>query len=194
MKKLLMCCIATASLLCVRVGRAEATSVSCPGALGGGVDRQFSLDTDPASICTAFGDNNVGGANDEFLSGAGAGWEIIDVSDDTTGTHDGWLTISTTPGGSFSIDPLAWSTYGQIALGLKDGNPGPKWAAFTLAQNVTGGTWNDTEGHLLGHAVLYGTGTPDTTLDAAAVPEPATLVLFGSCLGFIATRMKRRQS
>lgn len=170
-------------------------SVNCPGTPST-TDREFTLTTDPlGATCLAYGNNgNELNANAADVLVA-AGWTVIDKDQnpDAIFLNDGWFSVTGMGAisGTFTIDPAAWGTWGEIAIGLVvgGGRIDPKWAAFELPTGETSGLWADApqQGGGLSHAVLYGRGTP---VDITEVPEPATLLLLGSGLT-IAARRKR---
>jgi hypothetical protein len=167
---------------------ASAIPVNCPGSLPT-TDREFTLDTTPTAVCQAFGTGNINGNNDVVNQ---AGWTTLDKSDDnTTGILDGYLTItgSGTTSGTFAINPLAWASFGSLALGFKsgEGQLDPDWAVFTLLPNATSGTWSISGAQSLSHANLYGRDAAPPT-----VPEPTSMLLLGTGLVGLATRLRRR--
>ena len=189
-----------------RAGTAQAAPISCPIPDPGGVlpddgqgpnqdtgdTRFFYLDDltgGGTATCYAEGDGNLQPSDYPNLIDA-------DQVDDE-GTGAGWteiaLTVSGfTESGSFTIDPSVWSAYNSVLLGLKSGGGGetPTWAVFLLSEAVTGGTFNiDDTGsdQALSHAILW--GVDRTTV----VPEPTSLLLFGSALGLAARFRRRRQ-
>ena len=79
--------------------------------------------------------------------------------------------------GTWSLNPLFWTTHSQGAIGFKfgTGNQPDEWFVYKLIPNVSSGNWEFVnvyeKGGGLSHMNLYG------------VPEPASLVLLG--LGFL---------
>ena len=179
-------------------GRADASTINCPGTLATG-DREFQLTTTGTAVCRAWGDGNLNGSNDfvnDTLDGTNF-WTTIDKSDDdnlppslTAITVGG---LKTTGPNDFSFDSSLWFTYGRIIIGLKTGTAdlNPDWAAFELPTGVTSGTWEILAGEqTLAHVLLYGAGTGTTFL---ATPEPASMLLLGTGLAAAAARLRRRR-
>jgi hypothetical protein len=190
-----------------RAGTAQAAPISCPIPDPGGIlpddgegpnqdtgdTRFFYLDEltgGGTATCYAEGDGNLQPGDYPNLIDA-------DQTDDE-GTGIGWtedvFTISAfEETGTFTIDPSVWSAYSSVLLGLKSGGGGetPVWAVFLLSEAVTGGMFNidDLEGgdNALSHAILW--GVDGTTV----IPEPTSLLLFGSALGLAARFRRRRQ-
>ncbi len=166
---------------------ASATPVNCPGTAAT-TDREFTLDTAVAATCYQYGTGNLNGSGDAINA---LGFVTLDKSDDnTTGTHDGWLTITGqgTTSGTFTISPLAWTSYGTILLALKSGEGvlNPDWAVFSLASGTLSGNWSISGNQALSHSNLYG-GDPTTI----PTPEPTSMVLLGTGLIGVAARMRR---
>ncbi|HYF58188.1 MAG TPA: PEP-CTERM sorting domain-containing protein [Burkholderiaceae bacterium] len=181
---------------------AQAAWVSCPGTAVV-TDREFRLDTAPASICLASGNANIQGDNasqDQFLSDpAFAGWSYLDKDPGASPTGGLPESVFSFTGldatsGTFSVAASLWATYADLAIGFKSGGGGatPTWAVFQLADGVTGGDWSilspGNGQQSLSHAVLYGSGRQDTT----TVPAPAGLALLGIGLAALVVARRRR--
>ena len=180
-----------ASVFAANSVEAVPITVDCPGSPSS-TDREFTVTTDPlAATCLDFGaDANElnGNAGDVMLAD---GWSLID-KDDIFST-DNWFTIGLgVVSGSFTIDPAAWAAWDEIAIGfvVGGGQIPPKWAVFLLPDDETSGSWGNSpnQGGGLSHATLYGR---DVRIPTEVVPEPATLVLFGSGIMAIAARRRR---
>lgn len=193
MRSIVFRLILTAFLLVAAAASSEATPVFCPGSPAPG-DREFMVNTTPDSICSLWGTGNINGnpAQDPIIA---AGWSLIDKDD--VNNEDPLLfsyTGDETLGGTFTINPILWSTWGRLLIGFKsgEGQIDPDWAGFELPFLLGAGPWNwgiVTGTQTLSHAILYGRGTP-TVL---ATPEPATLLLLGTGLSAAALRLRRRR-
>ncbi len=189
MRKLLL--FVVGSVLAASSVEALPITVSCPGSPSSS-DREFTLTTDPLSAtCLDFGSdaNELNGNAGDVL--VAAGWTLIDK--DEIFSTDNWFTIGLgVVSGSFTIDPAAWAAWDQLAIGfvVGGGQIAPKWAAFLLPDNETSGSWLNSPNHggELSHANLYGM---DVRTPTEVMPEPATLVLFGSGIMALAARRRR---
>ena len=189
MRKLLF--FVVGSVLAASSVEALPITVTCPGSPSSS-DREFTLTTDPlGATCLDFGDdaNELNGNDTDVL--VADGWTLIDK--DEIFSSDNWFTISLgVVSGSFSIDPAAWAAWDQLAIGfvVGGGQIPPKWAAFLLPDDETSGLWANSpnQGGELSHANLYGRDLRGPT---EVVPEPATLVLFGSGIMAIAAGRRR---
>jgi hypothetical protein len=172
-------------------------SVVCPGTAMT-TDREFALVANSEAVplgdatlsCFATGTGNLN--DDEF----GTAWVLLDKDQpgDTVGICETCLTVTGlgSTSGTFSISVLSWATYNSLLLGFKtgEGQLGPDWAVFRLGGGITGGTWSVSGQQSLSHADLFAGGGGQTLQE---VPEPATLVLFGTGLfGAARTARKRR--
>ena len=152
---------------------ASAVPISCPGTVAT-TDREFTLDTTPASSCLAFGTGNINGNGDDIND---LGFITIDKTDDgTSGTNPNALT--TTPlnmglNGTFTFTPPAGFTNFVIGFKSGEGQLDPDWAAFLLPAGVTSGSWSISGQQELSHANLYG------QQGSNQVPEPGMLALLG---------------
>jgi hypothetical protein len=196
-----------ASALALMAGGASAAPVNCPGTPvipGVAVDREFTVDTTPNSVCFATGIGNIsgnsGGADPDPLFGLlsasfGAGHLLIDKSDDaSSGLKPNALSGGLTSGliGSWSFvlpsagEGFVWT---NVILAFKTGLGGldPDWAAFLIPNGVTSGSWAISGQQALSHANLYAQKAP------APVPLPAAgFLLIGALGGLAAVRRRRR--
>jgi hypothetical protein len=194
MRKLLLLCLLGLFLSPV-YSDAAPIAVNCPGTASTS-DREFTLTTDPAGatcLMTGASANQLNANVHDLL--VQAGWTVIDKDPDLF-PNDAWFSVTGlgAMSGSFTVDPAAWGTWGEIAIGfvIGGGKIGPKWAAFELPTGETSGLWSQslTHGGGLSHANLYGRGTP---VEITEVPEPATLLLLGSGLTFFARRKRAKR-
>jgi hypothetical protein len=140
----------------------------------------------------------------------GGTWTKEGGVDVANGTDD-LLTVTVTNGawgpdadGTFSINPSFWQTWGRGALSFHvgEGSGDPDYWVFELVPGFTGlGTFDldrlSGAGGGLSGIVLYGSGSPNVNSQcegpcAAAVPEPASLMLLGMGLTGIAVVMRRK--
>jgi len=166
---------------------ASATPVNCPGTVAT-TDREFTLDTTPTASCLAFGPGNINGNNDSINQ---MGYVTLD-SDINSNDPDNnfFITGSGTTAGTFTINPIVWTLYGSVVVALKsgEGQLDPDFAAFLLAPGVVSGTWSISDSQSLSHALLYAKGDPTNI----PTPEPASMLLLGSGLVGLATRLRKR--
>ena len=156
----------------------------CPGT-SSTTDREFTVTTDPGTaVCLASDAGNLNGNNDAVNQ---LGYITLDKTDDTTsGAAPQTLTVTPpTSGlsGIFSFTPTAGYTNYVIAFKSGQGQLDSDWAAFTLPNGVTSGSWEISGNQQLSHALLY----------AQVVPVPAAVWLFGSgLLGLVGVARRRR--
>jgi hypothetical protein len=194
-RKLLLLCFLT-WLVAPVSSEAAPISVDCPGTAVT-TDREFTLTTDPgAATCLATGNgpNELNANSFDVMSAAG--WTLID-KDEASLLLDNWFSVTGmgANSGTFTIEPAAWDEWGQLAIGfvVGAGQILPKWAVYELPTLETSGLWSNIpqDGAGLSHANLYGMGEPDR--DVQAVPEPASLFLFGSGLAVAMRRMRAKR-
>jgi len=178
---------AVAALILAAAGAANAVSVtvSCPGTLAT-TDREFSLTTDPGTVaCLATGAGNINGNNDAINQ---LGYVTLDKTDDsTTGLAPQSLTFTPPTsglGGTFSINAPAGYTNFVVAFKSGQGQLSPDWAAFTLPNGVTSGSWAISGSQALSHANLYG----------QVVPAPATVWLLATGCAGLLFRLRRKST
>jgi hypothetical protein len=215
--KTLAAAVLASSKLAISGGMATAgtTTVYCPGSDPIPEDglgyREFSVTSDPAASCLAFGVGNLNGSNmDGFLDLVGLasddpdspyyGYVVIDKSDAPEVGIAGYNGLSGNIGGedlltgtinllfpTIAQAPSGWEYY-DFAIGFKtgEGSFDPDWAVFALAPGVTSLTWT-VSSQVLFHSMLY------AKLRVSEVPLPASLpLLLGGIglLGFVGRRRK----
>ena len=169
-----------------------AATVNCPGTVLNLTDREFQIDTSPASSCLATGSGNINGNGDAINL---LGYTLLDKSDDPGNLFEGALTITGVGGltGTFSISGIVG--YTSLVLGFKSGfaQINPTWAAFKLGSGVTQGTWTITNfQQSLSHVNLYGIKDEGPSPDPVPLPAPLLLLLSGlGGLGLLG-RMRRK--
>ena len=169
---------------------ASAATVNCPGTVVV-TDREFTLDTSPASTCLATGVGNISGSNDAINL---LGYVTLDKSDDaTTGLFPLAMSIvgSGTTSGTFSISGIIGFSSLVIAFKSGEGQLDPDWAAFKLAAGVLSGTWSISGRQSLSHVNLYGIKNK-ITIDP--VPVPAGIILMLSGLAGLAGLARMRKA
>jgi hypothetical protein len=170
---------------------ASAGTVECPSdaqVAAEDLNRQYSLTTNPDSVCFAYGDGNLNGAgNDAFLeiapgvSFVGQNDAFIAGSTDFTGTS-----------GDFAFNAVGGVQY---YVGIKDGGD-PKWAVFQLpilaVSGIFSGEWGVVSpGGSLSHLALYSGEGPEPI--GSNLPEPSAILLLGAGLAGVASRLRRRR-
>jgi hypothetical protein len=188
---------------------AQAGSITCPGAIGGDIERNWTLTTAPGTATCAgsgSGANDVNGsANDFFTS---QGWLAVDKDPETaaneTAQTDAWFTVTgiLDDSGTITIDAAAWLVYSEILVAFKSGSGqlDPSWVAFALPFGETFGTWFTTPttgGAGVSHVTFYARqGTQPCTVNCEPLitPEPGTLLMFGTGLALLAARLRRRKA
>lgn len=192
--------VAATAMALIAASSVNAATVTCTG-----VNRSFTIDTSPVSTCFAtdvpgntLGNNlsgNSGGANPDPIFGLfGPGLVLIDKTDSAAGPNGAALTVTGSLSGGWSIASLvapAGSMFSQFILGFKSGgnfNSQTVWAAFSLPDGVTSGTWSMTGKNGLSHANLYGV----LVEKPSEVPLPAAGLGLIAALGGLAALRRRR--
>lgn len=199
--------LALASTLAMPQLSAAAIVTSNQADCHAGVGRIFSVEAQTVLRCLQAGAGNINGNNAGDAALLASGWVYVDASNNMSGAHDGWLSAngSLTSGiaGDFRIDPLAWSSYDRVAIGLKSGvaQTDPDWAIFELADDTLNGLWRITGSRqALSHAILYGRGSLDLPqLDLQApqvgrvVEPPLWALTLLAAVGLMWAQSRRRR-
>jgi hypothetical protein len=188
----------------------EASSITCPTT--GSPNRQMTLTSDGVGSITCVtvgpttGTPQVADLVAAFGTPSGTGtWIAAGSFAGTTGTN-GWLTIGLTGGswgslpvsGTWSLNNYPWSTYPYAALTFHLGNGGgdPDWFMFLLPQYATHGTFDISKlsgkGGGFSNVVLWADPPTNPGDPNTPVPEPASLLLFGTGLAGLAMQLRRR--
>ena len=180
--------------------------ILCPGPAFGDAQRQFTVTTASGTAgCVSWGSGNIGGHDDDI----GAGWTFLDKDSTVAEDIEPFAITGAGPtSGTFTIAPVIWTRYSEIAIAFKTGNnKNPSWAAFALPFGVLVGAW-DISSNGLSHANLYATGflgddgdviPPGGSGDLipppgpVATPEAAALALLGAGLVAARAALRRRR-
>ena len=194
------------------VKSAEAGTITCPG-LASDPDRQMTLGS---AIGCAYGNSaNPDAALIAATAGFAGTWtnegQLFPASPSETDdlftvdiTSGSWGTIPAS--GTWAIDPSFWATWGRAVISAHIGQGGgnPDYWLFEIEQGQLTGTWSliqlDGNGGGFSNMKLWGSGDPTVTeqncegICATAVPEPASLLLFGTGLVAVAAKLRRRKA
>jgi PEP-CTERM motif len=137
----------------------------------------YNVTTAPTdSVCaTTIGNAGTGLGNVDSAP-VPIGYALVDKSDAVNIVD--YVTVLSGLGsnvGSFSINPLLYSNYGDVYLGFKFGNT---WSIYDLALGATSGTWLVTPQQAAGlsHISVF---AGSTSSSSGSVPLPGSLLLIG---------------
>jgi hypothetical protein len=202
--------LASALLAAVLAAPSIAATVTCTG-----TGRSFTLDTSPVSACAAVaakGANNISGnasgaKPDPLFALLGPNLAFLDkFGAESEGEGAKALKITANDKGlagsfSFAIAKLiaaAGKQYYDFVIAFKSGgNSGSQsvWAAFSLADGVTSGSWSFTGRNGLSHVNLYAhvrDTPPSTPVPTVPVPAAGGMLLAGLAGLFGIKRLRRR--
>ena len=178
--------------------QASPITVSCPGTAAT-TDREFSFTFDNSgggtATCLQYGDGND--------YGPFAGYSFIEKDQaSNNGGLSGYMTTDATFGsskiGSINFDPSIASQDLLLVLKSGVGQADPDWVVFALTPTILSGTFNIVSPgqgqQSISHMELYGSrGIPEITqLSTTPVPEPASLLLFGTGLLGVGRMARKR--
>jgi hypothetical protein len=129
-------------------------------------------------------------------------WEYLakqNTPGDFEGSTDyGWTVTPTTgtQSGDWSFNSSVWANFEDVMIVVKGGNNNGIFFSGYLLDNQLKpelGTW-DTGGKNLSHLTLYGRGDGLQPPPVNPVPEPATMLLFGTgIVALVGARLRRKK-